>query len=74
MSDHTPTVPERLARIETLLEGINDKMEKTADLPVRVDRLEQSEKRRSKIIGAAVLAVVGLVVNFFWGLLTGHRP
>lgn len=40
-------------------------------LVIRVDRLEQSEARRAKIVGAAVVASAGALVKAFWATFSG---
>jgi hypothetical protein len=43
-------------------------------LPLRVDRLEQSEKRRQKLIWMLVASVVGLVVQAGGSLIGWIKP
>lgn len=55
---------ERLARIETILEHINEKLEKVyPDVLVRLDRLEQAEQRRCNYLKVLYAAVIGVVIK-----------
>lgn len=58
------SIDEKVDRCVTALHGEPARPEN--GLTLKVDRLQQTEKRRSKIIWAAVIGTVGLVFKSIW--------
>lgn len=54
--------------IKTLTEGLMGTLDKPG-LVLRIDRLEQTESRRSRLLNAALVALAGLVVKAVWDLI-----
>lgn len=71
------TVEKELARVAAIVEQIPDALkeikaslskmdERQVSHHIRIDRLEQTEKRRSKWTGIVLTAWVGLLVTWVW--------
>ena len=67
--DRIDILLEKVSKIEELLTGNGDPGK---GLVVRVDRLEQSEARRSLLIGGTITASVGAIATSVWAKLTGN--
>lgn len=75
-------IHERLARVEVLVSSTDEKLDQVLHalhgngepgMKVRVDRLEQAEKRRAKVIWAAITSAVGLATAALWKSFTGSN-
>ena len=55
--------------IENLTEGLMGTVNRPG-IVVRLDRLEQAESRRKKVLGAIVIAVAGILTKVVWDLIT----
>jgi len=62
-------VIERVARMQEDIAEIKKALLSEEGLLIRVDRLEQAEQTRNKIIWALVTAIVPLGINAIWGLV-----
>lgn len=62
------TTTECATGIKTLTEGLMGTMDKPG-LVLRLDRLEQTESRRARILNAALLAVASLMMKAVWDLI-----
>lgn len=74
-------LPETVARLETKVDGIKDQLDRVClllegdgsdskpGLKVTVDRLSQSEKRRTWAVRAVITGFIGLAAERVWGLL-----
>lgn len=68
MTTQLDRIEGKVDRALLLLEG-NGKPER--GLVVRVDRLEQSEKRRARWVGAFGTAMIASLAGTLWGFLRG---
>jgi hypothetical protein len=69
---HIPKLVTDLEELKVSINGCPEEPDK--GMKVRVDRLEQSEKRRSAIIAFLATSTVGLAINALWVRFTGKAP
>jgi len=73
MSEQTQLdrIEQRVQKIDKLLTGNGDP---SKGIIVRLDRLEQTEIKRSRLVGALFLGVLLMVATTIWGKLTSKPP
>lgn len=68
--EHDP-LPVQLARMEADLKHIKKAVDRLSSHEVRLDRVEQTQKRAGKLAWALAVPLIGVVVEAVWRKMTG---